>query len=65
MTLIDTTALTGDEKGAYSAYFNDLAGQKRLMRAGDGVHFEQPAYELIGDIVMKRATQVQTVGVSV
>ncbi len=58
VTLIETATLTVDEKGAYAAYFNDLAGQKRLMRASDGVHFEQPAYELIGDLVMKRLREV-------
>ena len=58
VTLIDTTKVTSDEKGVYAAYFNDLGGQKRLMRASDGVHFEQPAYELIGDIVLKRLREV-------
>ena len=24
------------------------------MRAGDGVHFEMPAYELFADLVLKR-----------
>ncbi len=58
VALIDTAKLTVDEKGAYAAYFNDLAGQKRLMRASDGVHFEQPAYEVIGDLVMKRLREL-------
>ena len=58
VTLIETAKVTSDEKGAYAAYFNDLAGQKRLMRASDGVHFEQPAYELIGDLVLKRLREV-------
>ncbi len=58
VTLIDTASLTTDEKGAYAAHFNDLGGQKRLMRASDGVHFEQPAYEVIGDLVMKRLREV-------
>lgn len=58
VTLIETEPLTADEKGAYASHFNDLAGQKRQMRAGDGVHFEMPAYELIGDLVLKRLRQV-------
>ncbi len=58
VTLIDTATITANEKGAYMAHFNDLSGQKRLMRASDGVHFEQPAYELIGDQVMKRLREV-------
>jgi hypothetical protein len=52
--LIETWSLTADAKGQYLSHFNDLAGQKRLMRASDGVHLEQPAYELIGDQVMRR-----------
>lgn len=52
--LIDTEKMSSDEKGAYTAHFADLAGQKRLMRAGDGVHFELPAYELIADLVLKK-----------
>ena len=58
MTLIETVKLTADEKGAYVAHFNDLAGQKRQMRHSDGVHFEQPAYELIGDLALKRLREV-------
>ena len=58
VVLIETGKLTSDEKGAFTAHFNDLTGQKRLMRAGDGVHFEQPAYELIGDLVLKRLREV-------
>ena len=56
--LIETAKLTSDEQGAYAAHFNDLTGQKRLMRSSDGVHLEQPAYELIGDLVLKRLREV-------
>ncbi|MFM9941710.1 MAG: GDSL-type esterase/lipase family protein [Hyphomicrobiaceae bacterium] len=52
--LIDTIPLTSDAKGAYVAHFKDLAGNLRSMRAGDGVHFEQPAYELFADLVLKK-----------
>lgn len=55
--LIDTERLTSDENGGYTAHFADLSGHKRLMRAGDGVHFEQAAYELIADLVLKRLRQ--------
>ena len=58
VALIETAKLTTDEKGAYVAHFNDLGGQKRQMRAGDGVHFEQPAYEVIGDLVLKRLREL-------
>ncbi len=52
--LLETAPLTSDEKGAYIAHFKDLAGTVRAMRAGDGVHFEQPAYELFADLVLKK-----------
>lgn len=58
VTLIETRALTSDANGNYQSHFADLAGQKRQMRASDGVHFEQPAYELIGDAVVKRLREV-------
>ena len=45
--------MTVDETGAYTAHFKDLKGVKRLMRADDGVHFQPPAYELIGDAVLR------------
>lgn len=51
--LVETAKLTADETGAYTAHFNDLTGQKRLMRTSDGVHFEAPAYELFADRVFK------------
>jgi hypothetical protein len=52
--VIDTVKLTGDANGQYQAHFTDLTGQRRQMRAGDGVHFEMPAYELFADLVLKR-----------
>lgn len=58
VVVIDTVKLTADEKGAYQAHFADLAGQRRQMRAGDGVHFEMPAYELFADVVLKRLREV-------
>ena len=56
--LIDTFRLTADATGAYVAHFADLSGQKRTMRAGDGVHFEQPAYELFAEMVLTRLREV-------
>ncbi len=61
VTLIDTAKLTADEAGAYTAHFADLTGQKRQMRASDGVHFEQAAYELFGHMVLKRLQEVSPV----
>lgn len=52
--LIETAPVTGDAMGAYLAHFKDLSGQMRAMRAGDGVHFEQPAYELFADLILKK-----------
>lgn len=51
--LIETASITGDEKGTYLPHFKDLSGTVRPMRLSDGVHFEQPAYELFGDLVLK------------
>ena len=54
LVIIDTAKLTADEKGQYQPHFADLTGQRRQMRAGDGVHFEMAAYELFADLVLKR-----------
>jgi len=51
--LLPTWQITADESGAYASHFKDLKGVTRLMRANDGVHFADPAYELIGDSVLK------------
>lgn len=51
--LLPTWPITADAGGAYQAHFKDLKGVTRLMRANDGVHFTDPAYELIGDSVLK------------
>lgn len=58
VALIETERLTSDDKGQYVAHFADLKGQKRQMRAGDGVHFEQAGYEVIGDLILKRLAEV-------
>ncbi|HRD76550.1 MAG TPA: DUF459 domain-containing protein [Hyphomicrobiaceae bacterium] len=50
--LMPTRSITADDRGVYQAYFKDLKGQVRLMRAGDGVHFTDPAYELMADRVL-------------
>lgn len=50
---LPTWPMTVDETGAYTAHFKDIKGVKRLMRADDGVHFQPPAYELIGDAVLR------------
>jgi hypothetical protein len=39
-------------------YFNDLKGQKRLMRHSDGLHFTEPGYELLSHMVFQRLLEV-------
>lgn len=58
VALVETASLTSDDKGKYIAHFADLKGHKRLMRASDGVHFEQAAYELIGRRVLEKLGNV-------
>lgn len=58
VSLVDTASFTSDAEGAYVAHFADLKGNKRLMRASDGVHFEQAAYELIGVRVLEQLGSV-------
>lgn len=58
VTLVETASITADEHGAYTAHFQDLHGQRRLMRAGDGIHFELPGYELIATLVLKRLREL-------
>lgn len=58
VVLVDTASIASDDKGHYIAHFADLKGQKRRMRASDGVHFEQPAYELIGAGVLEKLARV-------
>lgn len=58
VTLVETASITADEHGDYTAYFQDLHGQRRLMRAGDGIHFELPGYELIATLVLRRLREL-------
>ena len=50
---IDTWNGFTDESGRFSAYGPDMSGQVKRLRSDDGVHFTDPAYELIGDSVLK------------
>jgi hypothetical protein len=54
IALVATWSLTGDDKGAYMPYFNDLSGRKRLMRHADGLHFSEPGYELLAHLTFNR-----------
>lgn len=58
VAIVDTMSITADEKGHFQSHFKDLSGQKRQMRAGDGVHFEHAGYEVISDAILKRLREV-------
>jgi hypothetical protein len=64
--LLATRPFTVDEKGAYAAHFKDLKGQVRLMRAGDGVHFTDPAHMVMADRVVRElrgaSPRLQSIG---
>jgi hypothetical protein len=54
VTLLETADVTTDASGAYAAHFRDHNGQLRLMRASDGIHFEQPGYDFIAVLIVRR-----------
>lgn len=54
VTLLETAGVTVDAAGAYAAHFRDHSGQVRLMRASDGIHFEQPGYDFVGVLIVRR-----------
>lgn len=54
VSLAPIWSLTGDDKGVYMPYFNDLRGRRRLMRHSDGLHFSEPGYELLAHIAFNR-----------
>ncbi|MFM9701401.1 DUF459 domain-containing protein, partial [Streptomyces europaeiscabiei] len=47
VTLLETASVTANANGDFAAHFRDHAGQVRLMRASDGIHFEQPGYDYV------------------
>lgn len=50
---LPTWEMTADKDGNYQPYGPDLKGDKRLLRANDGIHFTEPGYELIADAVLR------------
>jgi hypothetical protein len=52
VVFLATWDLTADKDGKYAAYGLDLKGDKRLLRANDGIHFTEPGYELIADAIL-------------
>lgn len=53
VNLVRTWEATSDTSGAYAPHFKDRKGDVRLMRAGDGVHFADPAYEVFAERVLE------------
>ena len=53
VVFLATWDLTADKEGKYAAYGLDLKGDKRLLRANDGIHFTDPGYEMIADAVRR------------
>ena len=53
VVLVRTWEATSGPSGAYEPHFKDRKGEVRLMRAGDGVHFAEPAYEVFAERVLE------------
>jgi lysophospholipase L1-like esterase len=54
---LPTWDMTADKDGHYQPYGPDLNGDKRLLRANDGIHFTESGYELIADAVLRTLRQ--------
>src|SRR5262249_50969001 len=54
---LDTYYFFAGENGGYAQYIEDATGKLVKMRAGDGVHFERPAGDLIAAKVLDRLEQ--------
>lgn len=55
---VDTWHLLATRRGRYTDYLRDAQGQLVLMRAADGVHYTQPAGDLIARAVLKRLNEI-------
>jgi hypothetical protein len=53
IVFLPTWDMTADKDGKYAPYGLDLKGDKRLLRANDGIHFTEPGYEMIADAVLR------------
>jgi len=53
VVFLATWDMTADKEGKYQPYGLDLKGDKRLLRANDGIHFTEPGYEMIADAVLR------------
>jgi hypothetical protein len=54
VSYLDTYFFFAGENGGYAEYLEDRAGKLVKMRAGDGVHFERPAGDIIAAKVLER-----------
>ena len=61
-TYIDGYALFADDQGQYSAYLIDFAGQRRLMREDDGIHFTNAGGDRAAEAVMEALLGVVPAG---
>jgi hypothetical protein len=52
-TYVDGYTLFQDDQGKYNAYLADSSGQRRLMRADDGIHFSNAGGDRQAEAVMK------------
>ncbi|MEO8558841.1 MAG: DUF459 domain-containing protein [Rhodospirillales bacterium] len=53
VVFLATWNMTADKDGKYAPYGLDLKGDKRLLRANDGIHFTESGYDLIADRVLQ------------
>ncbi len=58
VSYLDTYTLFAGPSGGFAEYLEDGAGREVKMRAGDGVHFERPAGDVIARAVLKRLNAV-------
>jgi hypothetical protein len=52
-TYIDGYALFSDDQGRYSAYLTDSAGERRLVRESDGIHFSNAGGDRAAEAVVQ------------
>jgi hypothetical protein len=58
VSYIDTYTLFASQSGGFAEYLEDGSGRRVKMRAGDGVHFERHAGDVIARAVLKRLNAV-------
>jgi hypothetical protein len=58
VSYVDTYTLFASQSGGFAEYLEDGSGRRVKMRAGDGVHFERHAGDVIARAVLKRLNEV-------